>query len=92
MATGLAPGEISDLDPYKFMAVTGKQVIHLGGRASTEALLARAQITASDRVLDVGCGGARLHPQDGLAHAAHGQGRPLPRLHRHRRHQARISA
>jgi hypothetical protein len=56
MTTKLAPGEISDLDPYKFMAVMGEQVIHLGGRASTGALLARAQITASDRVLDVGCG------------------------------------
>lgn len=56
MATKLAPGEISDLDPYKFMAVIGKRVIHPGGRASTEALLARAQITGSVRVLDVGCG------------------------------------
>ena len=37
MATKLAPGEI--IDPYKFMAVIGKQVIHPGGRASTEALL-----------------------------------------------------
>ena len=44
------------MDPYKFMAVIGKRVIHPGGRASTEALLRRAQVTASDRVLDVGCG------------------------------------
>jgi SAM-dependent methyltransferase len=56
MATKLAPGQVSDLDPYKFMAVIGKRVIHPGGRASTEALLRRAQITASARVLDVGCG------------------------------------
>ena len=35
MTTNLAPGGISDLDPYKLMAVIGKQVIHLGGRAST---------------------------------------------------------
>ena len=56
MATKLAPGEIGDLDPYKFMAVIGKRVIHPGGRASTEALLRRAQITTSDQVLDVGCG------------------------------------
>jgi hypothetical protein len=40
MATKLAPREISGLDPYKFMAVIGKRVIHPGGRASTEALLA----------------------------------------------------
>ncbi len=44
MATKLAPGQISDLDPYKFMAVIGKRVIHPGGRASTEALLRQAQI------------------------------------------------
>jgi len=56
MATKLAPGQISDLDPYKFMAVIGKRVIHPGGRASTQALLRRAQITRSARVLDVGCG------------------------------------
>jgi SAM-dependent methyltransferase len=56
MATKLAAGEINDLDPYKFMAVIDKRVIHPGGRASTQTLLARAQITASDRVLDVGCG------------------------------------
>ena len=54
--TKLAPGGISDLGPYKLMAVIGEQVIHLGGRASTAVLLGRAQITASDRVLDVGCG------------------------------------
>jgi tRNA1(Val) A37 N6-methylase TrmN6 len=56
MAAKLAPREISGLDPYKFMAVIGKQVIHPGGRASTGALLRRAQITESARVLDVGCG------------------------------------
>jgi SAM-dependent methyltransferase len=56
MATRLASQEISDLDPYKFMAVIGKRVIHPGGRASTQALLSRARITASARVLDVGCG------------------------------------
>jgi hypothetical protein len=28
MATKLAPGEISDLDPHKFMAVIGKRVTH----------------------------------------------------------------
>ena len=56
MATRLAPREISDLDPYKFMAVIGKRVIHPGGRASTQALLRRAQITEQAQVLDVGCG------------------------------------
>src|ERR1700736_5423487 len=54
--TKLASGDIAKLDPYKFMAVVGKRVIHPGGRASTDELLARANITADGRVLDVGCG------------------------------------
>ena len=33
MATKLAPVDIAGLDPYKFMAVIGKRVIHPGGRA-----------------------------------------------------------
>src|SRR5260370_38323032 len=52
----LAAAEVAALDPYKFMAVIGKTVIHPGGRASTRALLARAGITAASKVLDVGCG------------------------------------
>ena len=56
MATRLAAREIAALDPYNFMAVIGKRVIHPGGRASTESLLHRAQITDATRVLDVGCG------------------------------------
>ncbi len=70
MATKLAPGQVSDLDPYKFMAVIGKRVIHPGGRASTEALLRRAQITAQDRVLDVGCGVATTAIQIARRHGA----------------------
>lgn len=34
------------------MAVIGKRVIHPGGRASTQALLRRAQITGRTRVLE----------------------------------------
>lgn len=56
MPVKLAPEEISSLDPYKFMAVIGKRVIHPGGRASTQALLRQAHITSASRVLDVGCG------------------------------------
>lgn len=52
----LAGTEIDRLDPYKFMAVLGKKVIHPGGRASTEQILNRARITAESSVLDVGCG------------------------------------
>ena len=54
--TRLATTEIKALDPYKFMAVIGKRVIHPGGRVSTESLLSRAAITEDSRVLDVGCG------------------------------------
>jgi ubiquinone/menaquinone biosynthesis C-methylase UbiE len=54
--TKLAADEIAKLDPYKFMAVIGKRVIHPGGRASTDELLARAHLSAVSRVLDVGCG------------------------------------
>jgi SAM-dependent methyltransferase len=71
MATKLAPGQIGDLDPYKFMAVIGKRVIHPGGRASTEALLRRAQITAAARVLDVGCGVATTAIEIARRHHAH---------------------
>jgi len=56
MPVKLAADEISALDPYKFMAVIGKRVIHPGGRASTQALLRQTQITSASRVLDVGCG------------------------------------
>ena len=48
----LAAPEIASPDPYKYMAVVGRRVIHPGGRASTEALLRRAAITADDAVLD----------------------------------------
>jgi SAM-dependent methyltransferase len=54
--TKLAAAEVAALDPYKFMATIGKRVIHRSGRASTQALLARARITATSQVLDVGCG------------------------------------
>lgn len=52
----LSATEIDRLDPYVFMAVLGKRVIHPGGRRSTEDLLARAAIQKDDRVLDIGCG------------------------------------
>lgn len=44
------------LDPYAFLAVLGKRVIHPGGRESTDRLLDWADIGPTDRVLDVGCG------------------------------------
>jgi SAM-dependent methyltransferase len=71
MATTLAPKEIAGPDPYTFMAVIGKCVIHPGGRASTESVLRRAGITASSRVLDVGCGVATTAVQIARRVGAH---------------------
>ena len=48
--------EVEQLDPYAFMAVLGKRVIHPGGRRSTEKLLQRADLHPNQQVLDVGCG------------------------------------
>ena len=70
MATRLAAKDIAALDPYKFMAVIGKRVIHPGGRASTESLLGRAQITDTTRVLDVGCGVATTAVEIAARHGA----------------------
>src|SRR5712691_1311107 len=53
---GLNGREIEQLDPYAFMAVIGKRVIHPGGRIATEQLFRRADLHEDDRVLDVGCG------------------------------------
>jgi SAM-dependent methyltransferase len=47
---------VMDLDPYSFLAVLGKKVVRPGGHRSTEELFSLANLTASDRVLDVGCG------------------------------------
>ncbi|HEY8686462.1 MAG TPA: methyltransferase domain-containing protein [Chloroflexota bacterium] len=55
-ATRLASAEVAGLDPYQFMAVIGKRVIHPGGRRSSEALIQMAMFEPNHRVLDVGCG------------------------------------
>jgi len=44
------------LDPYAFLAVLGKRVIHPGGRVSTGRLLEWASLRPGQRVLDIGCG------------------------------------
>ena len=45
--TRLTAAEIAAMDPYKFMAVLGKRVIHPGGRASTDATIGTARIVSS---------------------------------------------
>ncbi|MBF4762745.1 methyltransferase domain-containing protein [Nocardioides islandensis] len=55
MAT-LTSEQVRGLDPYAFLAVLGKRVIHPGGRASTDRLLELAAVRPGERVLDIGCG------------------------------------
>lgn len=52
----LSDSEVEQLDPYAFMAVIGKKVIHPGGRRSTDELFRLADFQAGQRVLDVGAG------------------------------------
>ncbi len=48
--------EVAELDPYAFLALLGKRVIHPGGRLSSEELFRRASFGPHQQVLDVGCG------------------------------------
>src|SRR5207248_11249086 len=48
--------DVASLDPYAFMAVLGKRVIHPGGRRSTEELFQLARLEPGQKALDVGCG------------------------------------
>lgn len=48
--------QVQDLDPYAFLAVLGKRVIHPGGRHSTNRLLELAAVRPGEHVLDIGCG------------------------------------
>ncbi|PZS28383.1 MAG: hypothetical protein DLM58_17110 [Pseudonocardiales bacterium] len=52
----LSGEQVDALDPYVVLAVLGKRVIHPGGRASTDQLIAWAGLSRGDRVLDIGCG------------------------------------
>lgn len=54
--THLTSVEVTQLDPYAFLAVLGKRVIHPGGRRSSEELFRRADFQWDQQVLDVGCG------------------------------------
>ena len=54
--THLTPTDVAQLDPYVFLAVLGKRVIHPGGHRSSEELFRRAGFQPNLQVLDVGCG------------------------------------
>jgi len=56
MTSRLSVQEIEHLDPYAFLAVIGKRVIHPGGRRATEELFRRATFQPGQCVLDIGCG------------------------------------
>lgn len=51
-----ACSKIEELDPYTFLALAGKRVLHPGGLQSTEQMIRLAGFTAQRRVLDIGCG------------------------------------
>ncbi len=48
--------DVAKLDPYGFLAVLGKKVIHPGGRRSTEEMYSFADFKKDESVLDVGAG------------------------------------
>src|SRR5205085_11103547 len=48
--------DVARLDPYAFLAVLGKRVIHPGGRRATEEVIGFADFAPGQRVLDIGCG------------------------------------
>lgn len=54
--THLTATQVAQLDPYAFLALLGKRVIHPGGRRSSEELFRRADFRPDQQVLDVGCG------------------------------------
>lgn len=54
--TRVSDEQVGSLDPYVFLAVLGKRVIHPGGRRSTEELVRLGAFEHGHRVLDVGCG------------------------------------
>jgi SAM-dependent methyltransferase len=56
--TDTARPHVTRLDPYAFLAVLGKRVIHPGGRRATDEVIGFADFAAGQRVLDIGCGAA----------------------------------
>jgi ubiquinone/menaquinone biosynthesis C-methylase UbiE len=52
----LTKEQIDQLDPYQFMAELGKQVIHPGGKQSTQQVYRMADLNKHHYVLDIGCG------------------------------------
>lgn len=66
-----APIDAHGLDPYAFMALVGKRILHPGGRAATDALLAQARIEPRHAVLDAGCGVGTTAIRVAREHGAH---------------------
>jgi ubiquinone/menaquinone biosynthesis C-methylase UbiE len=78
----LVDAQVADLDPYVFLAMLAKRVIHPGGRASTDRLLEWADVQPGEQVLDIGCGvgttAARL-AREAAAHVVAADISPLMR-------------
>jgi SAM-dependent methyltransferase len=53
---GPACDEVDRLDPYHFLALLGKRVLHPGGGYSTREICRLAGFSGRSRVLDIGCG------------------------------------
>ena len=65
--SALSDAEIQGLDPYALMAAIGKEVIHPGGRRSTEELIGLADATGpSGAGLSWVCGVVRNMPRQEL--------------------------
>jgi SAM-dependent methyltransferase len=54
--TDTARPDVARLDPYAFLALLGKRVIHPGGRRATEEVIGFTDFAPGQRVLDIGCG------------------------------------
>ena len=87
----LTSDEVQGLDPYAFLAVLGKRVIHPGGRASTHRLLELAAVRPGERVLDIGCGVGTTAIRLAREHQAHVVAADIADLMRERA-QANVTA
>src|SRR5712691_7478284 len=88
----LTSEQVRALDPYAFLAVLGKRVIHPGGRGSTDQLLAWANLEPGQHALDIGCGVATTALRLAREHDAHVVAADLSPLMRERASRAVTAA
>ena len=51
-----ACNDVSGLDPYAFLALIEKKILHPGGLPSTEQMIRLIDFSQAQQVLDIGCG------------------------------------